>query len=128
MEYSCVGLNDLPDEILMIIFKKLSNAEVLYSLLGVNQRLNNIIRDSIFTSRLSFVKWLSYNFIDLFSFDRFGLEILYQIHDKIKWLDLASSSMKYVLCATDYPNLNTLGLHNIDEESAQRLFDGKNFN
>jgi hypothetical protein len=38
MEYSRIQLNDLPDEILMIIFKKLANADVLYSLSGVNKR------------------------------------------------------------------------------------------
>ncbi|CAF4563734.1 unnamed protein product, partial [Rotaria magnacalcarata] len=32
MEYTCVQLNDLPDEVLMIILKKLANMEVLYSL------------------------------------------------------------------------------------------------
>ena len=53
---SCVRLNDLPDEILTIIFKKLNNLEVLYSLQGVNQRLNKIIRDQIFASRLNFVQ------------------------------------------------------------------------
>ncbi|CAF2925870.1 unnamed protein product [Rotaria sp. Silwood2] len=84
MEYSSVGLNDLPDEILMIIFKKMSTLEVLYSLQGVNQRLSKIVHDSIFTSILTFVKWLSRNFIDLFCrnmiLDRFRLQILPEIH------------------------------------------------
>ena len=53
MEYSCVQLNDLPDEILLIILKKLSNIEVFYSLLDVNKRLNKITYDSIFTNRLT---------------------------------------------------------------------------
>ncbi|CAF4965013.1 unnamed protein product [Rotaria sp. Silwood1] len=131
MEYSCIGLNNLPDEILMIIFQKLNNIDVLYSFQGVNQRLNKIIHDPIFTSRLSFVKWLSDDFIDLFCFDimlnRFCLKILPEIHDKIKWLDLESSSMKHVLHAIIYPNLDTLGLYNINEESARSLFIGKIF-
>ncbi|CAF3082595.1 unnamed protein product [Rotaria sp. Silwood2] len=122
----CVGLNDLPDEILMIIFKKLNNIDVLYSLHGVNQRLNKIVHDSIFTSCLTFVKWFSHNFMDLISSDmmlnRFCLQILPEIHDKIKWLNLESSSMKHVLCATNYPNLYALGLYNIDEESVRCLF------
>ena len=46
---SCVELNDLPDEILLIIFKKLNKLETLYSCQGVNQRLNNIIHDPNFT-------------------------------------------------------------------------------
>jgi hypothetical protein len=40
MKRSLVQLNDLPDEILMIILKKLDNDQVLYSLIGVNKRLN----------------------------------------------------------------------------------------
>ncbi|CAF2959730.1 unnamed protein product [Rotaria sp. Silwood2] len=129
MEYACIRLNDLPDEILMIIFKKLNNLDILYSFQGVNQRLNKIIQDPIFTSHLTFVKWLSHNFIDLFCcnmiLDRFCLQILPEIHHKIQWLDLESSSMKYVLHAADYPNLHTLGLYNINEESARCLFTDK---
>ncbi|CAF3795494.1 unnamed protein product [Rotaria sp. Silwood1] len=53
MEYLCVQLNDLPDEILMIIFKKLANIEVLYSLANVNKRLNRIAQDSVFTNELA---------------------------------------------------------------------------
>ncbi|CAF1019718.1 unnamed protein product [Rotaria sordida] len=126
MEYSCIGLSDLPAEILMIIFKKLNNLDVLYSLQGVNQRLNHIIYDPIFTSRLTFVKRLLHNFIDVFHcnmvLNRFCLQILPEIHDKIKWLDLESSSMKYILHAAHYPNLHTLGLYNINQESARYLF------
>ncbi|CAF1468157.1 unnamed protein product [Rotaria sordida] len=129
MEYSCIGLNDLPDEILMIIFKKLNNFDILYSFQGVNQRLNKIIQDPIFISHLTFVKWLSHNFIDLFCCDmirnRFCLQILPLIRRKIQWLDLESSSMKYVLNAVDYPNLHTLGLYNINEESARCLCTDK---
>jgi len=131
MEYSCLGLNDLPDEILMIIFQKLSNLEVLYSFQGVNQRLHKMVHDLIFTSHLTFVQWLSHNIIDVFCCDRmlnrFCLNILPEIHDKIQWLDLESSSMKHVLRAANYPNLHVLGLYNINEESARCLFTGKLF-
>jgi hypothetical protein len=34
---SCLGLNDLPDEILIYIFHKVNNFDVLYSFQGVNQ-------------------------------------------------------------------------------------------
>jgi hypothetical protein len=47
-----VQLDDLPDEILMYIFKKLYNDEVLYSLMDVNQRLNRILHDRIFTRHI----------------------------------------------------------------------------
>jgi hypothetical protein len=128
---SCIGLNDVPDEILIYIFQKLNNTEVLYSLQGVNKRLNQIIHDPIFTSRLAFVEWLSHHFTDLFCcdtmLDRFCLEILPDIHQNIKWFELELSSMKHVLHAATYPNLVTLALHNINKESAQSLFTGNIF-
>ena len=55
MEYSSIRLNDLLDEILMIIFKKLNNLDVLYSMIGVNKRLNQIVKDSIFTNDFALV-------------------------------------------------------------------------
>ena len=131
MEYSSVRLNDLPDEILIMICQKLNNFDVLYCLKGVNQRFDRIVHDSIFTNRLSFVKWLKCSFIDLLHCDtilnRYCLQILPDIHDKIKWLDLEASSMKHILSATDYPNLNSLGLYNIDEESFRYLSTSKKF-
>ncbi|CAF2703492.1 unnamed protein product [Rotaria sp. Silwood2] len=126
---SCIELNNLPDEILMIIFQKLNNIDVLYSFHDVNQRLNKIIHDRIFTSHLTFVKWSLDNFIDLFSSDimlnRFCLQILPSIHDKIQRIDLDLSSIKHVLRVANYPNLDSLGLYNLDEESTQCLFNDK---
>ena len=84
MNYSCVELNDLPDEILLIIFKELDNLELLYSFQGVNERLNKIIYDTIFTSRLSFLKWSLNECINKFPphiiLNRFCLQILPEIH------------------------------------------------
>ncbi|CAF1392841.1 unnamed protein product [Rotaria sp. Silwood1] len=57
--------------------------------------------------------------------NRFCSQIFPKIHDKIKWLHLESSSMKYVLCAANYPNLDTLSLNNIDQKSIQCLFNGE---
>ncbi len=45
IESSCV---DLPDEILLIIFKKLNNVSLLYSLLSINKRLDKVLQDNIF--------------------------------------------------------------------------------
>ncbi|CAF5216542.1 unnamed protein product, partial [Rotaria magnacalcarata] len=59
MKHSLIQLNDLPDEILMIILKKLDNDEVFYSLIGVNKRLNTLVHDTIFTSHLTLMKYFS---------------------------------------------------------------------
>ncbi|CAF1213445.1 unnamed protein product [Rotaria sordida] len=104
----------------------LNNLQVLYSFQGINERLNKIIYDPIFTSCLNFLQWSSNKFINKFPsdviLDRFCSEILPEISMKIKWFDLESSSMKHILCAADYPNLYGIGLFNIEEETARCLF------
>lgn len=128
MQSSCAELNDLPDEILLMIFKKLNNLEVFYSFQGVNNRLNRIIYDPILTSHLNFLTWSSNKLINRFSsnitLDRFCLQILPEICTKIKWLDLESSSMKNILRAANYPHLYGLGLYNVRKRTVRRLFQG----
>jgi hypothetical protein len=63
MKCAYIRLGDLPDSILLIIFKKLSNAELLYSLIGINKRLHKIVYDSIFTSGVTLTRYLSDDFI-----------------------------------------------------------------
>ncbi len=108
MEYSSIQLNDLYDEILMIILKKLHDTEVLYSLIVVNKRLNTIVYDSIFTCYLTLMKRASKGFYRFTNtiLDRFCLQILPEIHHKIKWLNAESSSMKRILLSTTYANLS----------------------
>ncbi|CAF2700255.1 unnamed protein product [Rotaria sp. Silwood2] len=129
MSQSYAQLQDLPDELLIFIFKQMHNVEVLYSLFGVNERLNSILLDPIFTNRLNFLKRSSKKFLNVYSldiiFDRFCLQILPAVHEKIQWLDVESSSMKRILCAADYPNLHGLGLFNTEEETIKSLFTGE---
>lgn len=130
MKNSSVELNDLPDEILIIILKKLCNVEVLYSLKGVNKRLNAITNDPIFTNQLTLMRRASDHHIDpLFDpvLDRFCLQILPEIHHTIKWLNLESSSMKRILLSTNYPNLYGLGLYDTKIEIPLALSIGKIF-
>jgi len=130
MEYSRIQLNDLPDEILMIIFKKLANADVLYSLSGVNKRLNRIVHDSVFTNDLSLLMCaaddLDYSLSDLI-LERFCSHILPKINQKIQRLHLESLTMVHILRATNYPNLYAISLHNIQAKTANDLFTGKIF-
>lgn len=130
MEYSRINLNDLPDEILLLILKKLHNVEVLYSLIGVNKRLDVIVNDSIFTSYLTLMipssDGLFYRFPDTV-LDRLYQQILPKIHHKINWLNLESLWIERILLSTDYPNLCGLGLYNLSLEAAKDLFTGKIF-
>ncbi|CAF1236180.1 unnamed protein product [Rotaria sordida] len=113
MEYSSIQLNDLPDEIIFIILKKLNKLDVLYSLMDVNKRLNYIVHDPTFTNGLTLFNNLSCDCIcplpDLM-LDRFCSQILPKIGHKIKWLDLEPFSMERIL-STNYPNLFGLELH-----------------
>jgi hypothetical protein len=128
MEHSCVQLEDLPDEILLIIFQKLHNCDVLYSFMGLNKRLDTILNDRIFTRNLTLIKSVhssSYQFTDII-LDRFCLEILPKINDTIERLNIESSFMERIL-ATNYPNLHALGLYDFVPETAGKLFCGKIF-
>ncbi|CAF2043383.1 unnamed protein product [Rotaria magnacalcarata] len=124
MEHLPIKLNDLPDEIIVFILRKLYNVDVLYSLVGVNKRFSAIAHDSIFTSRLTltyFSNDFTYPLPDPM-LDRFCSKILHEIHHKIKRLHLEPTSMQRILLATNYPNLCELGLYSIDVEEAVSLF------
>ncbi|CAF2745465.1 unnamed protein product [Rotaria sp. Silwood2] len=93
MEYSSIQLNNLPDEILLIIFKIFDNTTLLYLLLGVNKRLNKILHDTIFINRLTLLRRTPTHLIVFKSLsshviypllDRFCTQILPEIHDKIE--------------------------------------------
>ncbi|CAF0765299.1 unnamed protein product [Rotaria sp. Silwood1] len=127
MEDLCVRLTDMPDEILLLILNKLTNIEVLYSLIGINIRLDKIVNDPIFTEHLTLMRRSSNGVINLLDdsiLKRFYSEILPKIHYKIKWFDLEPLCMERILLAADYPNLHGLSLFNIERETILRLFDG----
>ncbi len=126
LQYSIVQLIDLPDELLLLIFKLLNNVQLLYSLIGINKQLDRILSDSIFTKDLTLFNDHIYPLDDRV-LDRFCSDILPQIHHQINILNLQSLSMERILCATDYPNLYKLGLYNINNEIAERVFTGKTF-
>ncbi|CAF1196216.1 unnamed protein product [Adineta steineri] len=125
MEHLLVELNDLPDEILLMIFKKLNNVSLLCSLISVNRRLNTIVRDPIFTCHLKLMRHSPNDSIGPLpntTLDRLCSEILPEIRNQIQRLDLESSSIERILLATNYPNLYGLGLFNLDTETALSLF------
>jgi hypothetical protein len=138
MDDSLIQLIELPDEILLTIFKKLDNTQVLYSLFGITERLNQILRDFDFTSHLTLLTQLSSERYSTLSnepvplledvvLDRFCSRILPDIHDKIQWLDVDSLSMERILLIVDYSKLSGLGLYNLEDKRATRIFNGMRF-
>jgi len=129
MHQSNVTFLDLPNEILLIILKKLNNMDVLYSLLDVdNQRLDTIILDKAFTKTPNFV--LTTTTDDVVSIadsilNRYCINILPKIDHNVTALILESESMKRILLAADYPNLTELKLLNVNDYIVARYFTGK---
>ncbi len=111
MNHQTVHLLDLPDEILLIIMKKLGSVNVLYSLLGVNQLLDQMARSIDNTKFIDFSIVLPNDNFSSFNhvkFNRLFYEILSQIHHNVKALTLDQFSMKRVLLACEYPNLRMI--------------------
>ena len=129
MKDSCIHLKDLPDELLMIIFRKLKNVGILYSFHGIDKRLNNIVHDPIFTKHLTLLNRLNEFCHPLPApiLNRFCLHILPDISDQIKSLHLESSSLERILRSTNYPNLSALGLYDLEIEQAKYIVTGKIF-
>jgi hypothetical protein len=122
MNQSDIHILDVPNEILIIILKKLGNVDVLYSLFGINnQRIDTLINNDLFTNVLNFVIT---SIID-HKLDRFCMYISPQRHHCIKKLILDSTSMERILLAGNYPNLTSLELFNFGQETVFRYFTGK---
>jgi hypothetical protein len=101
-----IRLSDLPAEILLKIFKKLNNMDVLYSLIGV-EGLDLLAKDDIFTNTLNFV-FPDNDTIEESMLNRFCSSILPQIESNVKCLVLKTTTMDRILRAGIYPNLTQL--------------------
>ena len=128
MEESFSLWMDLPDEIILIILNKLDNVEVLYSLMDVNIRLNQILHDPMFTRKLTLMQSTNLEVtLPQKLLDRFCLQILPKIRHQIQWLSLESTSMERILLAAHYPDLRQLDIFLSNDES-RPYFTGKNSN
>ena len=122
MNRSVIHLLDLPNEILLYILNKLNNVDVLYSLFDINnERLDNITRQKIYSNILNFTSITDKTTI----IDRFCMDILPRISSNIKCLIVEPISMKRILLATHYPNLNELKIFNFRPNSSLHYFTGK---
>ena len=129
MESSRVTLNDLPDEMLLMILRKLSHTDVLYSFYGVNERFTQLVHDPVFTRHLTCVqpvgedkhRHLASNQM----LHRLCSEVLPSIADRIRRFDLDLSMVKEIFHGRHYPNLSHLTLYNITDDLARSLLSGR---
>jgi hypothetical protein len=124
-----MNLLDLPNEILLLILKKLNNIDVLYSMFGIShQQLDILLSENTFTNTLNFVLTTTNDDITPLpdgTVNRFCKNILPKIDQTIKYLILDSLSMKIILQAANYPHLTQLKLFNFDDKIVEEYFKGK---
>jgi hypothetical protein len=119
---NCLNILDLPNEILFIIFNKLDMVDVLYSLVDVSQRLNQLVFDPFYIRNLNMTSMKMKSFYDrTYSIDNQVLDkicknILPRVCDQINELIVEQHSMKHILHTINYPQLYSLTLMDFPEE------------
>jgi hypothetical protein len=112
-----INILDLPDEMLLSIFNKLNNVDVLYSLVDVNQRFDRLVLYSLVIHDLDFTinSLLDCDFKEYS--ERFGqicTSILPRIHHQINKLTLGQLSIERVLYTLKFPQLHSLSLVSVE--------------
>ncbi len=128
MSHKTVHLLDLPDEILLLIMKKLGSMDVLYSLLDVNKRLDQLARSIDNTKCIDFSivsPNVESHLINDVKLVRFRDEILPQIHNDVVEFRLNYFCMKPILLACKYPNLSMIVIKDFLPYSFVRDISGK---
>ncbi|CAF4236934.1 unnamed protein product [Rotaria socialis] len=128
MDISNVSILDLPDEILLTIFKKLNNIDLLYSLMGISQKLDRFACDFYFTKDVDLTTVSSNDTSNSrlnVMVDRFCTYILPRIHNNVACLSVQASLFQRILHSSNYPNLRKLTLINLDIDTASHMFNKK---
>ena len=127
MDSSRKNIVDLPDEVLVTIFKKLANTDILYSLIGVNQKLEKVACDITFTKTIDLIKTLSNKSMNSkvnAILDRFCFQVLPRIHEDVECFAVQGSIFQRILQASSYPNLHKLILDQMNLISICQIFNG----
>ncbi len=129
-----LSILDLPNEILLIIFRKLNMVDVLYSLANVNQRFDRLVLNPLYIRDLNMTNMASKSAINqTFSIDnqvlsRIYEEILPRIYHQVNKLTVEPHSMERILRPMNYPQLYTLTLINFQKEILLQCLKGILFN
>jgi hypothetical protein len=122
---------DLPNELLQIIFNKLNMIDVLYSLVDVNERFDQLLFDPLYIHNLDMtIKPLSddTSLIHDEILERICSKILPRIHCEVNQISVEPNSMKRILHSVNYPRLDTASLINFEEEILLHYITGMLFN
>ena len=128
-----VNLLDLPNEIFLILMKKLNMVDVLYSLVDVTDRWNDLILNPLYVRLVDLTcvrvapndDWIYST--DDHVIDRLCQDVLPRINDHVKELIVDQHSLGRVFHATSYPQLESLALIDIDDQFYFKFMEGKSF-
>jgi len=129
-----LNILDLPNEILLIIFNKLNMVDVLYSLVNVAQRFDQLILDPLYIHSLDMTSMTMKSYFDrIYSIDNQRLDricknIVPRIHHQVNELIVEQHSMERVIPTINYPQLYSLSLIDFQEEILLNYLLGKLFN
>jgi hypothetical protein len=122
-----IRLLDLPNEILLIILKKLDSINVLYSFIDIGvERLELLAQDKIFTNTINLTSTDSGHICSVNNsiLDRFCIDILPQIQCSIRYLIVEATAMERLALTDDYPNLTKLKIFQFNKVVVSHYFTG----
>ena len=128
-----LNLIDLPKEIFLIVMEKLDMVDVLYSLVDVTQRWNDLILNSLYVSLVDLTcvrvtssdDWIYST--DGYIVEKLCQDVMPRINDQVKELRVDHHSLGRVLHASSYPQLESLALIDIDDRFLFKFMQGKSF-
>ena len=116
---------------LISIFNKLNNVDILYSLVDVNQRFDRLVVDSLYVRDLNMTNIMSINSlynqtssIDTQVLSEICSKVLPQIDHQVHKLTVEQGTMKRILLAANYGQLYSLSLINFQEEILYQYLTG----
>jgi hypothetical protein len=117
-----LNILNLPNEILLIIFNKLNKVDVLYSLVDVTQRFNQLILNPFYIRNINMTSMTMKSYFDrTYSIDNQVLDricnnILPRIDHQIKELIVEQYSIDRILHTLNCPQLYSLTLMDLSDQ------------
>ena len=128
MPRGSIDLLDLPDELLLLIMKKMKRIDILYSLLGVNERFDRLAGSTSHTRLVNFTSISSSDEHVCMAggvLDRLCFEIMPRICHNVETLILDHWSMERVLVACKYPALRSVIFSSFESDTILNCLKGK---
>ena len=125
-----LNLLDLPNEILLMIIKYLNMVDVIYSLVDVTERLNQLVLNPFYTRildmtcvKMELLPERVYSTDDHVR-ERICQNVLSRINHQVDELIINQPSIKRVLHTIDFPQLHSLLLIDLNETSFFEFLKG----